>query len=484
MALCSTAGSARGTPARGGESDARRPEGKAGRLTLHVGHARDAVRRRRCIPCTSNGQANQGQDHRRARHRRGSDLAHHSWRFKIDGAARNAMVAQATFNEAMTGGARGAHAVRALGGGQPAFSAHEAQTHVTFLTGVGFMEGSGPSVQPPAPCSRLASRNELTVSPDSDLSRPLPDLAACFSGSLPLGVDCGRIMRETPSDLRFSSAAERRCFCEAWLDHCVRLLTTFTWLAACDARFWPADDEAEPLRRKRASEETLRPALAAGYAQLLTETGSFNADTKDILAYYLPEALALGATRALRSAFPRSSAQLSQPDLPQHLFSSVAKLMSEFGHGRIPGASPLRSLAPAPRAPRALGQGSAPDTARDWNVEQVCLSAEFSLPYASRATFLPLAYGTSCHAHVLGFHHGTSQASRSLPARRRHAAVRAGSVAVLVNRHMRFAPLSRCVVPVSTNCPASPPLPHLTRPTRGHRRPTRCTRPGWSLSNF
>lgn len=280
---------------------------------------------------------------------------------------------------------------------RPNFSVHEVPLHDTFLTGVGMGEGSAQSMQPPAPFLRLASRNELIISLDSDLSRPLAGLAARSFGSLPLGVDRGRIMRETLSDLRFSSAAERRSFCEVWrLDTCARLLTTFTWLSACDARFWPVDDDEESLRRRCASDETLRPALAVGYAQLLTEQG-VRADVKDVFAFYLPEALAFGARRALRLAFPRSSAQLRHPDLPQHLFSSVAKLMSAFGHGRIPGASPLRSIAPAPGN---RCQGSSSDMARDWNVEQVCLPAECSLPSAAHATSRGLARWTSCLARA------------------------------------------------------------------------------------
>jgi hypothetical protein len=166
------------------------------------------------------------------------------------------------------------------------------------------------------------------------------------------------------------------------LDKCARLLTTFTWLAACDARFWPADDDEEALKRQSASEETLRLALAADYVQLLTEQG-ISADMKDVITFYLPEALAYGATRALRLAFPRSSAQLRHPDLPQHFYSMVAKLMSTFGHGRIAGSSPLRGLG---SAPGTRGEGSASDMARDWTSNRYACPPECSLPCTARLT--------------------------------------------------------------------------------------------------
>eukprot|EP00967_Tisochrysis_lutea_P134844 scaffold238672_cov33-Tisochrysis_lutea.AAC.2 len=151
------------------------------------------------------------------------------------------------------------------------------------------------------------------------------------------------------SQIRFQSGGEAERFRRLWLlERSSRLFTTFTWLMACDERFRPTNDDEEARRRAHAVEKELRPALGRGYAQLLTEPG-IHADVKDTFAFYLPEALAFGALGALREAFPQSAATLRDPELPRHFYLSFARLISGFGHDRVPGSASMRGLAAAGR---------------------------------------------------------------------------------------------------------------------------------------
>jgi len=234
-----------------------------------------------------------------------------------------------------------------------------------FLTSV----GDAPQRSPRSKRTSLLGDVEVsTVAPDSDLSAPLPGLADRSFDALPLDVDRQRVMRRVLADLRFSSRAEEAQFSHAWgLDRSAQLLTSFAWFAACDPRFWPADNEAEASERRLAVEEVLRPSLAMGYARLLAES-ALGAEDKDLLAFYLPEALAFGAIRALREAFPRSAKALRDPDLAQQFFSSFASLCSTFGQSRVPGRS-RRSFS-SPRS-GARSAGGASEAARNGVLDQI-----------------------------------------------------------------------------------------------------------------
>ena len=138
----------------------------------------------------------------------------------------------------------------------------------------------------------------------------------------------------------FRTPRDATRFARLWLQSpCQRLLLAFTWHAVAK-HFQPAE---------RIAEARLFSELASAHAHVFA-VGDLSAETKDTMAWYLPEALSHAAFCALRDAFPRAPTARLGESLQPELFSSYVAWTSGFGGPASRQHSP-RSARAAPSSP-------------------------------------------------------------------------------------------------------------------------------------
>ena len=124
--------------------------------------------------------------------------------------------------------------------------------------------------------------------------------------SLPGDVPVTPLMREALKSVLFpdpvgeEKSSDEKQFTHFWCQPpCERLVTAFTWHAI--ASEFQADNEAA---------DRVLMHLSMAHAQTIVSSGERTPRVKGVLAWYLPEALAETAARALRDAFPSAAVEL------------------------------------------------------------------------------------------------------------------------------------------------------------------------------
>ena len=136
--------------------------------------------------------------------------------------------------------------------------------------------------------------------------------------SLPANIKGMPAMREGLRFVQFSSKLSESRFTRCWMTSpAERLLTSFVWRTIC-TRIVPDAQSAERLFSE----------LAGNYARLFSST-VYSAEAKDVLTWYLPEALVRTTSYVLQCAFPRSR-YLFDAKFSANIFSEFISYTSGF----------------------------------------------------------------------------------------------------------------------------------------------------------
>ena len=167
------------------------------------------------------------------------------------------------------------------------------------------------------------------------------------NAALPRGCEAGPLMREGLDAVKFATGSHEARFARRWFSRpCEELLNAFTWHAI-----------ARHFQSNATTAERVYSSLAIMYTRAV-EGGEISAEVKDTLTWYLPEALAETAVRALRTAYPHAE-QSFDAMLQQKLFDEFVSWSSGFGGVRqvIDSARrPLGRLSPV-GTPHAMRPG-------------------------------------------------------------------------------------------------------------------------------